>query len=528
MAYVQPNSRIEFFDDIGITKDYNDTLYFATMAQKDAYFGNINRLAHVDNCYYARDNRGFVRVELPMNTLIHAQYMRFKNTSFENRWWYAFVDDVIYVNNNTTEVQFTLDPMMSWMGSFTIAQCFVERQHSTVDYIGSNVIPEPVTYNEPVIRSRTLGSITGGFGVVLFMAHHETAWIDPSLNMRLLQPTKIGGIYNGLDMIYCADATALQFVLDTLTTENWINEVVAIKMLPMNFEPPASTVGNLVSVHYDATKPYTDISGYTPKNNKLFTYPYNYLLVDNSEGQQNVFKYELFGQVPPNQNNYTSYSFDAYGAWQSDMQLILVPSGYNGSGYGNFEERIGMQDFPSCSWNVDTYKASLAQKESNLPARLLSSALSAVGTSVLRPTTTQHATSIAASEGVNAISDILASKILPPNMPTLVKGSQAGNPLLGFTPTNKDFVFLEMNINAQDAQIIDNYFTMFGYADNTVHTPNMHARPHWTFVKTRDCKIDCNCPASDADRIEEIFNRGIRFWVDHTEIGNYSLNNSPT
>ncbi len=527
MSYIQPNSRIEFFTDIGITQDYNDSLYFADTSLKDSYFSNIDRLAHVDRCYYTRDTRGFVRVELPMYTLIHAQYMRFKNTSYENRWWYAFVKDVIYINDNTTEVEFELDPLMSWMGSFTLSRCFVERQHSEEDYIGYNIIPEPITYNEPVIRSRAVGNITQSFGVVLFMAHHDVAWIDPGYNITLYQPQKVGGIYNGLDMIYCADATALQFVLDKLTREVWIDDVVAIKMMPMGFQPSSSTIGSNITRTYSSAKPYTNISGYIPKNNKLFTYPYNYLKVNNSEGQENIYKYELFGQVPPNENNITNYSFDAYGAWQSDMQILLVPNSYNGSVYQNYEERVAMQDFPSCAWNVDTFKAMLAQKESNLPARLLSSALSAMGSSVLRPATTRHASSIALSAGVNAISDILAEKVLPPNMPTIVKGSQGSNPLIGMSQNQKDFIFLEMNINAQDAEIIDNYFTMFGYADNKVHVPNMHARPHWTFVKTRDCKINCMCPASDADTIEQIFNRGIRFWTDHTEIGDYTLDNRP-
>ena len=527
MAYIQPNSRIEFFDDIGISQDYNDTLYFPSVSAKDTYFDNITRLAHVDRCYYARENRGFVRVELPMSTMIHAQYMRFKNTSYENKWWYAFVDNVNYINDNTTEVQFTLDPMLTWMGEFHPRACFVERQHSTVDYIGCNIIPEPVTYNDPVIRARNMGSITGSFGVCLFMAHHDVAWIDPSLTMALYQPQIVGGIYNGLDMVYCGTPQALDFVLQKLITEVWIEDVVAIKMLPMNFAPPASSIGALQHVDYSANKPYTDISGYTPKNKKLFTYPYNYVKVNNSEGQENIYKYELFGQVPPNQNNYTTFSFTAYGAWNSDMELILVPNSYNGSTYQNYEERMSMQDFPSCSWNVDTFKAMLAQKESNLPARLLSSALSTVATSALQPATTKHAASIALSGGVNAVTDILASKILPPNMPTIVKGSQGCNPLFGFSPTQKDFVFSQMNINAEDARIIDNYFTMFGYADNTVHEPNMNARQRFTYVKTIDCKIDCRCPASDADKIEEIFNRGIRFWKDHTQIGNYTDDNLP-
>ena len=68
---------------------------------------------------------------------------------------------------------------------------------------------------------------------------------------------------------------------------------------------------------------------------------------------------------------------------------------------------------------------------------------------------------------------------------------------------------------------------MFGYAQKKVDVPNMDARPYWTYVKTIQCKINSRCPASDADFIEKCFNRGIRFWKDHRDIGNYSLNNEP-
>ena len=68
---------------------------------------------------------------------------------------------------------------------------------------------------------------------------------------------------------------------------------------------------------------------------------------------------------------------------------------------------------------------------------------------------------------------------------------------------------------------------MFGYPDGTVHSPNMNARTRFTYVKTIGCKINCRCPASDADFIEELFNKGIRFWKDHTQIGNYTSPNAP-
>lgn len=38
----------------------------------------------------------------------------------------------------------------------------------------------------------------------------------------------------------------------------------------------------------------TSFSDYTPKNNKLFCYPYNYLYVSNNCGNFNIYKYEDF------------------------------------------------------------------------------------------------------------------------------------------------------------------------------------------------------------------------------------------
>lgn len=75
--------------------------------------------------------------------------------------------------------------------------------------------------------------------------------------------------------------------------------------------------------------------------------------------------------------------------------------------------------------------------------------------------------------------------------------------------------------------MIDDYFTAFGYAIRNIGIPNMKARPHWTYVKTVDCNVHGKLPAEDARKIENIFNSGVRFWKDHTEIGNYSLDNSP-
>ena len=90
MAYIQPNITIEFFGDLNLSDNYDDTIYFPSVAAKDAYFTALPKLATAPTCSYTRENRGFVRVEIPMSTLIGANYMRFKNTSFENPLSFVF------------------------------------------------------------------------------------------------------------------------------------------------------------------------------------------------------------------------------------------------------------------------------------------------------------------------------------------------------------------------------------------------------------------------------------------------------
>mgnify|MGYP000239704523 FL=1 len=90
------------------------------------------------------------------------------------------------------------------------------------------------------------------------------------------------------------------------------------------------------------------------------------------------------------------------------------------------------------------------------------------------------------------------------------------------------FTFEHQTVRAPFAKLIDDFFTMFGYAQNALMTPNLHARPHWTFIKTVSCVLTGSLPSDDAREIVSIFNNGITWWLNGDEIGNYSLDNRPT
>lgn len=140
MTYIPPNSTVQYFSDLGLSRD--DTLYFDSVSSKNTYFSNLTKIASEESLTYVSREKGIIRSQIPMSTAINIGYMRYKNTNFENFWFYAYVTEVEYINNGLTEIHFEIDNMLTYMGVFTLGECFVERQHVLNDAIGANICDE--------------------------------------------------------------------------------------------------------------------------------------------------------------------------------------------------------------------------------------------------------------------------------------------------------------------------------------------------------------------------------------------------
>ena len=75
--------------------------------------------------------------------------------------------------------------------------------------------------------------------------------------------------------------------------------------------------------------------------------------------------------------------------------------------------------------------------------------------------------------------------------------------------------------------MIDDYFTMYGYATNRCKIPNYSARPHWNYLKTRNVNLTGSVPANAMKHLCQIYDNGITFWKNPSEVGDYNLDNSP-
>lgn len=153
MAYITPNSTVRFHQNIPLDNTYDHTLYFSSLSEQETYFSYRNQSDptqsrvkyQIDNYTYQRHTRDSIRVGLPIENIVNCSYMSFKNTSFENKWFYAFITDMEYVNNNTTIVYYEIDVMQTYViNDVTFEQCYIERQHTETDNIGENTQPEPI------------------------------------------------------------------------------------------------------------------------------------------------------------------------------------------------------------------------------------------------------------------------------------------------------------------------------------------------------------------------------------------------
>ena len=89
-----------------------------------------------------------------------------------------------------------------------------------------------------------------------------------------------------------------------------------------------------------------------------------------------------------------------------------------------------------------------------------------------------------------------------------------------------EFPYYKMSVRYEMAQVIDQYFTMYGYKVNRLATPNIHKRSNWDYIKCIDVNLEGDIPEKDLDKIRSLFNNGCTFWHNTSTFLNYSATNS--
>lgn len=501
-----------------LEKSHENTLYFESLAEQDTYFHATLYNRAFTKQYYQRVNKNTIRVQANVESLYDYTYMSFKNINFGNKWFYAFIDKIEYINNITAEITYTIDVMQTWMFDYVLMPCFVEREHSATDEIGDNIVEEKLATGEYVADSMDFPepNYFGGYSLYIWATFQRDNADDYH---------DVGGriINNGTQPFY----TGLAYTEFPLTAAgitdaiNWVKDIPPLKLnglVSMNIGPRLIEEGGTTkTISYPLQRAgLRRADGQAPKNKKLYTYPYCALYVTNNIGKSAVYRYEFFDDTDT--PGFCQFNF--FTDVTPNPSTIIVPQKYKGV-IENYDEALELTGYPQVAYNVDSYKAWLAQTGSNIAGSLLGSAfIGAAGVGFGIP-------GFAVSAGMGIIHTV--SRALEGEIealkPPQAQGQQDNMALLSLGKLK--FGFMPKHITPEYVSMIDDYFSMYGYATKKLKRPNITARPEWNYVKTVGCEIEGAVPSDDALEIQSIYDKGVRFWRWPEHYLRYDYDNSP-
>lgn len=133
---------------VPLDNTYSDTIYFANATDQYNYFSTLTGNKVFNQQTYQRVNKGTLRLQVLADEIYDYDYLMFRNTSYGSKWFYAFINKVNYINDTTTEVEYELDVIQSWMFEAVLEPSYVEREHTSSDVIGEHLETEPVKLGE--------------------------------------------------------------------------------------------------------------------------------------------------------------------------------------------------------------------------------------------------------------------------------------------------------------------------------------------------------------------------------------------
>lgn len=560
-----------YIGTVPFDNSYKHVMWFDSVQEQQNYLLTAVRPAVGDGTYkyIRRDNA----IQVPINAeqLNNINYLAYKNTNYGDKWFYCFVNNIEYVNANTTRLYIETDIFQTWLFDWNHNEAaFVAREHVNNDAIGANLNQEPpmwldyctitqsnhindmryaviqtttypYTYDDQG-RSRSVNcSIDGAvIGDVPFGTAFIIFDLDDNDQRARFETTM--GQYTSAG---CADAITSIFILPSWSVGSPSTQ---IQPLVVNNGGVGVTVPNMYMLNIptkqgipvvvnNIARLNTHTSGYVPLNNKLLTYPYTYLEVGDYSGRTTDYKFEysddtsqiqLGIQEPPYPEGIgyaIPYNYDGHNGRASEFSFTFnfgIDAGWTGSEYAQW--RMVNKDIMTRELEL-THR----MQDYNVITGVIGSIGAAMGATVLpeEPNKGAQAAGLfgaGAQIGNYALQyqksemDYQNADLRMSRIPNHALGNTSGNAKAAVSMNG--VYWRQVGLRVQSARIIDDYFSMFGYAIDQLKVPLYHSRANWNFVKTVNANFSGTAPQYAMNAINKMFDSGITLW-HHGAVGDY-------
>lgn len=523
MSAITPDTEIRLLH-CDLSMDELNQLTFSNATTQANYFKSLTHDTVQDNCTYLR-KEGIIRYPKNIDSILRYNYVMYKNNNFSDKWFYAFIEKMEFINPNMTEIKIKTDVFQTWQFQITYKRCFVEREHVNDDTVGLHTIPEGLETGDYVCNNTFTNNDLDDLVVVTASTVGPSDLESYTMNL-----------YNGVPspVVYCAwelsdnQGRGLPALKNFINTLNNNSKIEAMQYM---FFAPSWIVGDPMTVYVDESEyeadnyinvsEITSLNGYTPVNKKLLSYPYCYFGLSNHLGQFNILKPELWKKDA----EYNYLLVNIKGVLTPGCSIKAYPYKYNNIN-DNIDEGVTCGKYPELSWSNDLYTNWQTQNGINLGGIKLGATESGLlkGAVALGAGLGTENPELIAT-GAVSIFNTMQEQYRHSLQPNGIEGSLNTGDVLTSARKNKIYVY-SFTIKNEFAKIIDKYFSMYGYKVNTVKIPNITGRTNWNYVKTIDCNIEGNIPQDDLLELKSLFNRGITLWHNPSTFLDYSQSNN--
>ena len=579
MAVITPNTDVILLK-VPLEINDNNQLTFANATAQYNYFNGLTKKTFEKFTYQRKDNT----ITLPalVDEIYGYNYCMYRNTNHSNKWFYAYVTNPEYVSDSATRITIKTDCWQTYMFDLTYKAVLVEREHVADDTIGKHTYPEDFELGE-VKANGTTTNFGGGtidnlnkrYYTIIEVSQVDNkgqdgtlsySWVSSGLDRDDLTPAIneiergtipliVGGTFAGSTSGKIRSASEITYLYDQCGLGD---SIINIYELPQEMVPafneivltstpnvgsvisldgigvPVATSSTMTIATTTFTRPST-IDGYTPKNNKMFTYPYCYFNISNNAGTCQPFRYEDFS---------STITFKTEGTFGVSGSTKAIPQNYRGVAdtANALDFSITGPKYPVCSWRSDSYTNWLTQNAVNMDREqkqaVVKGAIQGIGAGAAMlgaAAMTGGLVSIPALMGLTAgatvapligtVKEQVKAKTQANMTPDQVGGNTGAGDFL-WAKYRSPFTYMPMSIKQEYAKIIDSFFSAYGYEINEVKVPNINSRTNWNYIKTVGCYIQADIPQEDLEEIKSLFDKGITFWHNPATFMDYTQTNS--
>lgn len=567
MADFTPITTVQLMNNVPLFPDNTNQIYFDNATHQNQYFtSRVYKTSN--NLTYQRDYQVYALQAEYDNTITSCNYLRYRNNNYGNKWFYAFITSIRYVNPNTVYIDFILDAYQTFMFDITWKDCFIERSHVRDDTLGAHTLDEGIhvgnRYSKEVNVSWPGTDVFAGNVNVVPIIFLAAAYVFPSSGdptERIITanvqgtPTTLAVWFPNFDVIKTAPLFQMQQFLKLLQNSSKSNAIVASVAIPEHIargtwntmkgvegaitevqaDPKAIESGAYLQISnqqfidsVNATLTLTPLMSYTPRNKKLYCYPFTYFVLSSNQGENVTIKTEWLPETQP-----------PVGDPDRELKLSLSANISPDSSYfckvtnANSTSRAltcTMAQLPQVATASSTYANWLAGHMASITSGILANGLQIFGGTAATVSGAGASAGVGGiTSGVNGIIGTIGNLIDAEKMPASLNssGGSTGNAAIN----NRRFSLYQQVLNPDMYASIDQFFDMYGYKVNMNGTPDFYCRAYWQYFKIPIVNITGNVPAEYMNQIKSTFQNGVTLWNysagDGVDVGNYRNGYNP-